>query len=52
MGRQCHRCGAIAVTRMVDGVRVCAACQVTPVAEVVPDEPLHHARRWRAKKAG
>jgi hypothetical protein len=52
VGRQCQRCGAIAVTRIVDGVRICAPCQATPVAEVLPDEPSHHARWWRAKKAG
>jgi len=51
VGRLCQRCGAIAVTRIVDGVRVCATCQATPVAEAVP-EPSHHARRWRTRKAG
>jgi hypothetical protein len=53
VGRQCQRCGNTGVTRLVEGIRICASCQATPVAEVVPDEPLvHHARWRRARKAG
>ncbi len=53
VGRQCQRCGALGVTRLVDGVRICADCQEKPIAEVVADQPSgHHGRRRRARKAG
>lgn len=54
VGRPCQRCGTFGVTRMVDGARLCVACQATP-AEEPAGEPApghHHARRWRARKAG
>jgi hypothetical protein len=62
VGRPCQRCGASGLTRMVDGVRVCASCsQVAVVNEVVRAESKasgwrrhghHDGRSWWTHKAG
>jgi len=60
VGRPCQRCGAIGVTRMIAGVRVCDACSQAPP---VDEEELadarksrrnghHDYRSWWAHKAG
>jgi hypothetical protein len=56
VGRSCQRCGASGVTRLVEGARLCAACQSTPavVAVVVDQAPAghEHHRRWRLRPTG
>ncbi len=60
VGRPCRRCGQVAVTRLVDGVRMCTPCRER--ASAVPD-PVDDAavtspsaerghRSRRARKAG
>lgn len=46
VGRPCQRCGTSGVTRMVDGVRLCDACnQPALVEEAAPFE--HRGKRHR-----
>ncbi len=62
VGRPCQRCGASGLTRMVDGVRVCASCSKVPaVEEVTLSEGKasgwrrhghHEGRSWWTHKAG
>jgi len=60
VGRPCQRCGAVGVTRLVDGARICAECQAVPESAPEPVEappaqsgrgrPGNRLRRYR--KAG
>jgi hypothetical protein len=60
VGRPCRRCGQVAVTRLVDGVRMCTPCRerATTAADPVDDAAVtspsgergHKTRR--ARKAG
>jgi len=60
VGRPCQRCGAIGVTRMIGGLRVCDTCRQAPAGD---EEELadarksrrnghHDPRSWWAHKAG
>ncbi|MGO8873750.1 MAG: hypothetical protein ACLQPH_20590 [Acidimicrobiales bacterium] len=58
VGRRCERCGALAVTRLVGGMRTCSSCSSAldqPTATIVevapaPDTPPVPARsRWHHK---
>ncbi len=55
VGRQCERCGVVGVTRLIDGVRTCAACSRAAKetdAEPVSEKPPARGRsRWH-RKAG
>ncbi len=59
VGRKCDRCGSMRVTRMVDGVRLCATCSSEVSAPPEPTEPEagkgarngHGRGRWH-RKAG
>lgn len=58
VGRPCQRCHATGVTRVVDGVRLCPACQAQPAVaastEATGDgrRPRHDHRPWRGRRAG
>jgi hypothetical protein len=60
VGRKCGRCGLIRVTRMVDGVRLCAPCSAELAAPAVALEPEvvdggrkgHHGWSRRRRLAG
>jgi hypothetical protein len=43
VGRSCQRCGAVGVTRMVDGVRSCPSCSQLPLTDGSPPSDLSPA---------
>ena len=48
VGRPCQRCGAVGVTRLVDGTRICAECQAVPESAPEPvDAPPAQSGRGR-----
>jgi hypothetical protein len=55
VGRLCNRCGTVGVTRLLDGVHVCAACRSAEHAGPPADPPAppdrEHRSRWH-RKAG
>lgn len=54
VGRQCQQCGTVGVTRLIDGVRICAACSRAakePGVEPTHEKPPGRHRRWH-RKAG
>jgi ribosomal protein L37AE/L43A len=55
VGRQCERCGVVSVTRLIDGLRICASCSRTAKdadIEPISEKPAVRTRsRWH-RKAG